>query len=435
MRILDWTTLDEAARDAVLERPGVRDATVLRAAVQRTIEQVRADGDSTLRALTRRYDGCELARFEVDEDEFAAAQNAVSPALHAAIEASAARIEAFHRAGMPQAFALETAPGVRCERVLRPIARVGLYVPAGSAPLPSTALMLGIPARLAGCPDIVLCTPPRNDGRVDETVLVAARRCGITRVYKLGGAQAIAAMAYGTESIPRCDKVFGPGNAHVTEAKQQVAMDPQGAAVDLPAGPSEVLVVADAGADAAFVAADLLSQAEHGPDSQVLLLSDSDALLAAVAQQIAVQAALLPRREILDQALAHARLVRCADITQAVEISNRYAPEHLILAVREPRRWLDAVASAGSVFLGDFAPEALGDYCSGTNHVLPTCGAARAFSGVSVASFLKQITVQEVTPAGLAAIGPDAAELARAERLAAHERAVTLRLARQEPSP
>lgn len=430
MRIVDWTMLDAAARGALLERPGLQDAGALRAAVQRTIEQVRADGDSTLRALTRRHDGCELAAFEVGAEEFAAAEATVGAELAAAIDAARARIEAFHRAGIPQPYAVDTAPGVRCERILRPVARAGLYVPAGSAPLPSTALMLGVPATLAGCPEIVLCTPPRPDGRADAAVLVAARRCGNLRVFKLGGAQAIAAMAYGTESVPRCDKLFGPGNAWVTEAKLQVAMDPLGAAIDLPAGPSELLVIADAGADPEFVAADLLSQAEHGPDSQVLLLSDSDELLAQVAQQVALQAALLDRRDIVDRALAHARLVKCAGIAQAVQVSNRYAPEHLILAVREPRSWLDAVDSAGSVFLGDYAPEALGDYCSGTNHVLPTYGAARACSGVSVASFLKQITVQEVSAGGLAAIGRDAAVLARAEQLMAHERAVTRRLAR-----
>ena len=432
MRLVDWTRLDEAERADLLQRPGLRDVAPLRAAVQRTIEQVRADGDSTLRALTRRHDGCELGEFLVGDAEFAAAEAQVGGELSAAIDAALARIDAFHRAGVPQPYSVETAPGVRCERILRPIARVGLYVPAGSAPLPSTALMLGVPARLAGCPDIVLCTPPRADGMADAAVLVAARRCGVARVFKLGGAQAIAAMAYGTESVPRCDKLFGPGNAWVTEAKLQVAMDPRGAAIDLPAGPSEVLVIADAGADAEFVAADLLSQAEHGPDSQVLLLSDSDGLLAEVAQQIARQAESLGRRDIVDQSLAHARLVKCADIAQAVQVSNRYAPEHLILAVREPRAWLGAVESAGSVFLGDYAPEALGDYCSGTNHVLPTYGAARAYSGVSVASFLKQITVQEVSAAGLAGIGPDAAVMARAEQLLAHERAVTRRIARLE---
>ncbi len=430
MQIADWSSLDETARAALLRRPVLRDAAELRAAVQRIIEQVRADGDSTLRALTRRFDGCELDRIEVDEAEFGAAEVGLDDSLRDAINAARQRIEAFHRAGMPAPYALETAPGVICERILRPIARVGLYVPAGSAPLPSTALMLGVPAHLAGCHEVVLCTPPRPDGSVDAAVLNAARRCGIRRVFKLGGVQAIAAMAYGSESVPRCDKLFGPGNAWVTEAKLQVAMDPDGAAIDLPAGPSEVLVIADAGADAEFVASDLLSQAEHGPDSQVLLLSDSDAVLAAVVQEIARQAAELPRRDIVDAALAHARLIRCADIEQALEISNRYAPEHLILALREPRFWLDRVECAGSVFLGDYSPEALGDYCSGTNHVLPTYGAARAWSGVSVASFLKQITVQEVSATGLAGIGPDAVVLARSERLAAHERAVTRRLAR-----
>ena len=237
-------------------------------------------------------------------------------------------------------------------------------------------------------------------------------------------------MAYGSESVPRCDKLFGPGNAWVTEAKLQVSIDPEGAAIDMPAGPSEVLVIADAGADAGFVAADLLSQAEHGPDSQVLLLSDSAELLARVAREIERQTLLLPRREIVIDALAHARLIRCTDIAQALDISNRYAPEHLILALREPRAWLDRISSAGSVFLGDLAPEALGDYCSGTNHVLPTYGAARAWSGVSVSSFLKQITVQQVTREGLLGIGPDAAVLARAEQLSAHERAVTIRLER-----
>jgi histidinol dehydrogenase len=428
-RIIDWATEDDASRQAALRRPAFETGAAVREAAQRIIAQVRADGDSTLRALTRRFDGCELAGLEATPDEFELAERHTAPEVRAAIDAAAARIEAFHRAGMPQPYAVETAPGVVCERMLRPIDRVGLYVPAGSAPLPSTALMLGVPARLAGCPDVLLCTPPRPDGRADPTVLVAAQRCGIRRVFKLGGAQAIAAMAYGSESVPRCDKLFGPGNAYVTAAKLLVSNDPEGAAIDLPAGPSEVLVIADAGADAGFVAADLLSQAEHGPDSQAILLSDSAALLQQVAVQLEAQAAALPRREIVAAALAHARLVRCADLAQAFELSNRYAPEHLILALREPRAWLDRVRSAGSVFLGDYAPEALGDYCSGTNHVLPTYGAARAWSGLSVASFLKQITVQSVTRAGLAAIGPEAALLARTEQLVAHERAVTRRLA------
>jgi len=311
--------------------------------------------------------------------------------------------------------------------MVRPIGRVGLYVPAGSAPLPSTALMLGVPARLAGCPDVVLCTPPRRDGTADPAVLVAARMIGVTRVFKLGGAQAIAAMAYGTDSVPACDKLFGPGNSFVTEAKQQVAQD-GAAAIDMPAGPSEVLVIADAGANAAFVAADLLSQAEHGPDSQVLLLSDDAALIDAVERELTTQLAALSRAEIARQALSVSRLILVESLQEACAISNRYAPEHLILSVRDPRALLPSVEAAGSVFLGDYTPEALGDYCSGTNHVLPTAGAARAYSGVSVGSFQNFISVQSATREGIAGIGGDALAMARAEGLDAHGNAVALRM-------
>lgn len=430
MQIEDWNRLDPTRRAALLARPAQAEDAGVREAVAALLRRVREEGAAALRDLTARFDGCALEDFRVPEADFARAEREVPGALRAAMVAARDRIERFHAAGMASPFALDTAPGVRCERVLRPIQRVGLYVPAGSAPLPSTALMLGVPARLAGCPEIALCTPPRADGRVDSAVLVAARICGIAQVYRLGGVQAIAAMALGAGGVPRCDKLFGPGNGYVTEAKRQVAAAAGGPAIDMPAGPSEVLVVADAGADAEFVAADLLSQAEHGPDSQVILLSDSRALLEAVAAQIVQQAARLPRREIIDRALAHARLIQVADIAQGIDIANAYAPEHLILSLRQPRRWLDQVRCAGSVFLGDYAPEALGDYCSGTNHVLPTYGAARAWSGVSVTSFQTAISVQEVTPAGLRAIGPDALTLARAERLEAHAQAVALRLAR-----
>jgi histidinol dehydrogenase len=330
---------------------------------------------------------------------------------------------------MPRPYALDTAPGVRCERVLRPIDPVGLYVPAGSAPLPSTALMLAIPAQLAGCGEIVLCTPPRRDGSADPAVLVAARYAPDARIFKLGGAQAIAAMSLGTASVPRCEKLFGPGNAWVDEAKRQAAERPDGPAIDMPAGPSEVLVIADAGANPAFVAADLLSQAEHGPDSQVILLSDDEALLDAVTAEVGRQVATLPRAEIARRALAHSRLIRVGDIAQAIALSNDYAPEHLILSVREPERWLPGVRNAGTVFLGDWTPESLGDYCSGSNHVLPTGGAARAWSGLSVSSFMKSLTVQSASRAGLGAIGPCAVTLAEAEGLHAHARAVQLRLA------
>jgi histidinol dehydrogenase len=428
-RPLDWDALDEPARARVLARATRPQAEEVAASVRRIVAEVRGGGDEALRTLGLRFDGVAPERMQVDPDELAAAGEQLSADLRSAIAAAHRRIEHYHRAGMAVPYAVDTAPGVRCERILRPIARVGLYVPAGSAPLPSTALMLGVPARLAGCPEVVLCTPPRRDGSADPAVLHAAWRCGIDKVFKLGGAQAIAAMALGTGSVPACDKLFGPGNAWVSEAKRQLAMEEYGPAIDLPAGPSEVMVIADAQADPAFVAADLLSQAEHGPDSQVLLVSDSPTLLEAVAIELRAQLAVLPRAQVAARALQGSRLLHVAALGTAFEIANRYAPEHLILALREPRAWLDLVRAAGSVFLGDWTPEALGDYCSGTNHVLPTGGAARAWSGLSVASFQVAISVQEASAEGLRAIGPDAAAIARAEGLDAHERSVSLRLA------
>ncbi|WP_222564196.1 histidinol dehydrogenase [Novilysobacter antarcticus] len=425
---LQWNALDPAARANALRRPAQVDGGKTAAAVAALIEEVRLGGDVALRALTARFDGVDIDSFAVSADEFAAAQAQVAPALRDAIVEAAARIEKFHAAGMTRPYAVDTAPGVRCERVLRPIQRVGLYVPAGSAPLPSTALMLGVPARLAGCPDVVLCTPPRVDGSVDPAVLVAAATCGIDRVFKLGGVQAIAAMALGTASVPACDKLFGPGNAYVTEAKRQVAQLERGVGIDMPAGPSEVLVIADAGANPDFVAADLLSQAEHGPDSQVILISDDADLIERVIDRIGIQLLELPRQETARRALQSARMIQVAALEDAFAISNDYAPEHLILALRDARRWLPSVSVAGSVFLGDWAPEALGDYCSGTNHVLPTSGAARFVGGLNVASFQLAITVQEVDRQGLRAIGPCAVELASAEGLDAHRLAVSRRL-------
>jgi histidinol dehydrogenase len=432
MKRLDWNALDEAARRDALARPAQSRAEELRRGVERIVAAVRERGDAALRELSAKYDRCALEAIEVDEAEFAAAEAFLDPALKAAIREAAARIELFHRAAAPQPVAVDTAPGVRVERMLRPIGRVGLYVPAGSAPLPSTALMLGVPAHIAGCRDVVLCSPARADGRCDEAVLYAARFTGVHQVFKLGGAQAIAAMAYGTASVPKCDKLFGPGNAWVTEAKLQVSSDPDGAAIDMPAGPSEVLVIADAGANAAFVAADLLSQAEHGPDSQVILLSPSAELLDRAAAEVERQCAELPRGAIANQALAQSRLIAVDSLAQAVEVSNRYAPEHLILQVAAPRALLDGIDSAGSIFLGQWTPESVGDYCSGSNHVLPTYGYARSYSGVSVASYQKQISVQEVSEEGLRNIGPCTATLAAAEQLEAHRRAVTLRLATLE---
>ena len=426
---LEWRALDDAARAAALCRPPGTASSELRTSVARIIGEVRARGDAALRDFTQRFDGAALHDFLVGEHEYAGAEARVPAPLRNAMIEAASRIERFHAEGGHRAYAIETAPGVVCERIVRPVDRVGLYVPAGTAPLPSTMLMLGIPARLARCADVLVCTPPRPDGSADPAVLVAARLCGIERVLKLGGAQAIAAMAFGTASLLRRDKLFGPGNAWVNEAKRQVSVDPDGAAIDMPAGPSELMVIADAGADAAFVAADLLSQAEHGADSQVLLLSDSAALLDAVAAELERQLADLPRAATARAALACSRLLRVDTLQEAFEIANRYAPEHLMLALREPRAWLPRVRAAGSVFLGDCTPEALGDYCSGTNHVLPTGGAARAYGGLGLSDFQVAISVQAATRAGIATIGPCAVTLAQAEGLDAHARAVALRLA------
>ncbi|PZO11062.1 MAG: histidinol dehydrogenase [Lysobacteraceae bacterium] len=428
MKRIVWNQLDEAERAACLARPGAEGQAEVEAAARRVFDQVRADGDTALRALTRRFDGVELATFEVTPEEFAAGVASVPAPLREALSQARERLITWHRAGMASEFEVDTAPGVRCGRILRPIRRVGLYVPAGTAPLPSTALMLGVPAALAGCDEVVLCTPPRADGSADPAVLAAASLCGIRRVFKLGGGQAIAAMALGTDSVPRCDKLFGPGNKFVTAAKQLAAMLSGGPAIDMPAGPSEVLVIADAGAPPVHVASDLLSQAEHGPDSQVILLTDDAALIDAVNAEVLRQLAELPREAIATRALEFARLVLVDSLDDAFAISNDYAPEHLILALRQPRDWLGQVSCAGSVFLGDYAPEGLGDYCSGTNHVLPTNGAARAWSGVSVASFQKTISLQEVSREGLALIGPCAVEIARAEGLEAHAQSVLRRL-------
>ena len=428
MKRIEWKQLDASERASVLRRPSQVTAPETAAAVAEILDVVRSKGDAALHDYTARFDRVELEDFAVTSAEFATAEANLPPNLRAAIIEAASRIRRFHEAGMSGEFTIDTAAGVHCGRILRAIPRVGLYVPAGSAPLPSTALMLGIPASLAGCDDVVLCTPPRADGNADAAVLFAAQCCGIRRVFKLGGVQAIAAMAFGTESVPRCDKLFGPGNAYVTEAKRQVSMIEGGAGIDMPAGPSEVLVIADAGANPEFVAADLLSQAEHGADSQVVLISNGSVILDAVVGALERQLGRLPREAIARAALEASLAIHADSLEQAFEISNRYAPEHLILALRDARGWLPRVRSAGSVFLGDWAPEALGDYCSGTNHVLPTSGAARWCSGLSVASFQTAITVQEVTSGGLLDIGPCAVELASAEGLDAHRLAVQLRL-------
>ncbi len=428
MKQVVWQELDPEGREALLRRPALAQDERLQAEVARILERVRRDGDRALTELTEELDGVRLSAFEVAEEEFGAAEDALTQTQRDALAAAEKNIRTFHEAQLPEPIVVETAPGVVCERVVRPIQSVGLYVPAGNAPLPSTALMLAIPAALAGCRTRLLCTPPQADGRADPAVLTAARSCGVQRVFKLGGAQAIAAMAYGTESVPKVLKVFGPGSTWVTAAKAQVAQDPLGAARDLPAGPSELLVIADDTAIPAFVAADLLSQAEHGPDSQVLLVTTSAAICARTLAEIKTQQLSLSRREIVSQSLQYSVAIFVDNLDTAIEIANLYAPEHLILQVENPRAWLDGIQAAGSVFLGPWAPETVGDYCSGTNHVLPTYGFARSYSSLGVDDFLRSMSVQELTPAGLAAVGPIAETLADLEGLDAHSRAVRQRL-------
>jgi histidinol dehydrogenase len=443
MKPLIWKNLSAAARTAALQRPAQAAQPAVAAAVRAIVAAVRREGDAALRRLTKKFDGVDLRSFRVTEAEFAAAEKALGRADKAALRTAYLNLHTFHAAQRFHDLRIETSPGIVCEKTARPIGRVGLYVPGGSAPLPSTALMLGVPSQLASDeagrgarPEQgrrassvrVLCTPPDKSGAINPWILCAARLCGITAIYKLGGAQAVAAMAYGTASVPKCDKLFGPGNAFVTEAKLQVSRDAAGAAFDLPAGPSEVLVIADNRANPAFVAADLLSQAEHGPDSQVVLVAFSKKFAARVQAALTEQLATLPRAAIARRALARSRIFLASSRDEAVEIANRYAPEHLILQVARPRELLADITTAGSVFLGDLTPESLGDYASGTNHVLPTYGWARACSGLGLSDFQRTMTVQTAGPAGLQKLGPVVERLALAEGLAAHQRAVRVRL-------
>jgi histidinol dehydrogenase len=428
MQIFDWSQLDAVGRRAALARPRLESQADIEQLARSIIREVRKDGDAALLAYAARFDRAQLTSVQVAPEEFDAAEKLLDAKQIAAIETAIDNVRRFHAAQLAAPLSMEVMPGVRCERVYRPIPAVGLYVPAGSAPLPSTVIMVAVPALLAGCPLRVLCTPPAADGRANAAVLVAARRCGIERVFKAGGAQAVAAMAYGTATVPKVDKIFGPGTALTTAAKQIVASDPEGAACDLPAGPSEVLVIADAGANPAFVAADLLAQAEHDVRAQALLVTDSRALAENVAREFHRQRGALSRKRILEQSAANCRVVVVADLATALQVSNDYAPEHLIVQTREPRALLDGVTNAGSVFLGAWSPESMGDYCSGTNHVLPTYGYARAYSGLSLVDFQKRVTVQELTSAGLRQLGPVAETLALLEGLDAHARAVTIRL-------
>ena len=423
-----WKALDSAAQRAFLRRPAVEDDASIREAVLGIVAEVKNGGDEALRTLTARLDGADLSDLRVSNQEMDAASAALSTAAIDAIDVAIANVRCFHEAQRSPDITVETMPGVRCERVSRPVDAVGLYVPAGTAPLPSAAVMLAVPAVIAGCSTRIVCTPPRPDGRADPAVVVASARAGITEIFKIGGAQAIAAMAYGTPSVPKVDKIFGPGNAWVTCAKSVVSSDPDGAAIDMPAGPSEVLVIADDSASAEFVASDLLSQAEHGVDSQVVLVTTSGRLADVVEAQVDEQLASLSRADIARGSLEHARIVIVDDLETAVEVSNRYAPEHLILQCEDARALLPSITNAGSVFVGQWTPESVGDYCSGTNHVLPTYGYARSYSGLSLDQFMRGMTIQELTRDGLAGLSETVVTLAGLEGLDAHAAAVTRRL-------
>jgi histidinol dehydrogenase len=408
----------------IVQRPAI-EAVSLEKTVRKLLEKVQRRGDKALRKLTRELDGVQLRKIQVTEKEITQAIKLVPEDLKKAIAQAKANIELFHRAQLHQEPVVETMPGIQCWRRSVAIEKVGLYIPGGSAPLFSTVLMLAIPAAIAGCKEIILCTPPAKDGSVHPAILYAAQLSGITAIYKVGGAQAMAAMAYGTETIPQVYKLFGPGNQYVTSAKQ--LLQQQGVAIDLPAGPSEVCVFADATADAAFVAADLLSQAEHGADSQVLLVTTDAAVLKAVAEEVEQQVAVLPRGELAKAALKKSRAVLVKDETTALELINAYAPEHLILCCNDAGEHAAKIINAGSVFIGHYTPESLGDYASGTNHTLPTNGYAKSYSGVSVDSFVKKITFQQVSKEGLLQIAGAVECMAAAEGLEAHAHAVRIR--------
>ncbi|MCU1787640.1 histidinol dehydrogenase [Pectobacterium polaris] len=423
--LVDWQRCSVEEQRQLLTRPAISASDRITAVVSDILTNVKSRGDNALRDYSAQFDKVQVNAIRVTEAEIAAASARLGDEVKQAMAIAVRNIETFHNAQKLPIVDIETQPGVRCQQLTRPIATVGLYIPGGSAPLPSTVLMLGTPSRIAGCGRVVLCSPPP----IADEILYAAQLCGIKEVFQLGGAQAIAAMAFGTESVPKVDKIFGPGNAYVTEAKRQVSQQLDGAAIDMPAGPSEVLVIADSGATPAFVASDLLSQAEHGPDSQVILLTPDAAMAKAVADAVDEQLMQLSRADIARQALASSRVIVARDLAQCIEISNQYGPEHLIIQTRDAESLVDSITSAGSVFLGDWSPESAGDYASGTNHVLPTYGYTSTYSSLGLADFQKRMTVQQLTPQGLLQLAPTIEILAQAEQLTAHKNAVTLRVA------
>ncbi|WBA17196.1 histidinol dehydrogenase [Salinivibrio kushneri] len=424
MRTVVWKSLGESQKEGLMRRPAITTGAQTQASVAEIIADVRERGDESLKALTQKFDGVELDSIKLDKATLADAEARLDEDIKLSLRQAYDNISTFHRAQKAQPLKVETMPGVVCESITRPINRVGLYIPGGSAPLPSTVLMLGVPAQIAGCRKVVLCTPPP----VADEILYCAKLCEIDEIYTLGGAQAVAAMAFGTQSVTKVDKIFGPGNAYVTEAKRQVSLAANGAAMDMPAGPSEVLVIADAGADPDFVAADLLSQAEHGPDSQVVLVTPAPEMAEKVADAVQEQLTTLSRAEIAKQALGSSVIIIADTLTQCVSISNRYGPEHLIVQTQQPRDLLPLLDNAGSIFLGAYSPESVGDYASGTNHVLPTYGYTRTYSSLGLADFTKRMTVQELSDTGLQTLGPTVMRIAEAEGLDAHRQAVDIRL-------
>jgi histidinol dehydrogenase len=411
--------------DNLLARP-VHGHKHIKKIVKPIIRKVMEKGDKALFKFSRDYDHVNISTLEVPKKDWLAAESQVDEALKSAIDRAHKNIHKFHKAQVQKELKVETMPGVICRRKSLPIPKVGLYIPGGTAPLFSTVLMLGIPAVIAGCQEIVMCTPPDRKGNINPAILYTAQKVGIQRIFRVGGAQAVAAMAFGTESIPKVDKIFGPGNQYVTMAKQMISE--RGIAIDMPAGPSEVAVLADKTAIPSFVAADLLSQAEHGVDSQVILVSTSEKMIHAVLQEIDIQLEKLPRKEMAAKSLANSKAILVKDNTIALDLLNLYAAEHLILSVENADELADKVLNAGSVFIGNFTPESAGDYASGTNHTLPTNGFAKAWSGVSLDSFVKKVTYQRISPEGIKALGPSIEKMALAENLMAHKEAVSIRL-------
>ena len=424
MKTVLWQSLTKDQQQQLLTRPAVNNSANITSIVSDIIKQVRQQGDGALFTLTEKFDGIRPATLSVSANEVDTACARLSEDMKAALEQAHRNITTFHLAQQQPTLRVETQTGVICEQVTRPVNSVGLYIPGGSAPLPSTVLMLGVPAQIAGCRHIALCSPPP----IADEILYVAKLCGINAIYNVGGSQAIAAMAYGTDTIASVDKIFGPGNAFVTEAKRQVSNDFNGAAIDMPAGPSEVLVIADETADPEFIAADLLSQAEHGPDSQVILVTSSQTIADQTATAIERQLRQLTRADIAQQALASSLLIVTETLLQCVAISNQYGPEHLIVQTCEPRELVPLLDNAGSIFLGKWSPESVGDYASGTNHVLPTYGYTRTYSSLGLADFSKRMTIQELSADGLLGIAKTVTTIAAAEGLDAHKHAVTIRV-------